>query len=85
MWVCCLCSDGGWGKTIADLYQANERSKAMALFGLGPLLGLVIGPVIGGFVTQYLGWRWTFWLILILVNGKPYIAPMLSLSNMNNI
>ncbi|KAK4868609.1 hypothetical protein LT330_006811 [Penicillium expansum] len=32
------------GGTIADLYQANERGKAMALFGLGPLLGLVIGP-----------------------------------------
>jgi MFS family permease len=29
------------GGTIADLYDADERGKAMALFGLGPLLGPV--------------------------------------------
>lgn len=74
------------GGTVADIYPASERGKALALFALGPLLGpvsiffllkcnrlysnigQVIGPVIGGFVTQYLGWRWTFWLILILVS-----------------
>jgi MFS family permease len=26
----------------------------------------VVGPVIGGFVTQYLGWRWANWIVLIL-------------------
>jgi len=25
----------------------------------------VLGPVIGGFVTQYKGWRWTNWVVLI--------------------
>lgn len=79
------------GGTIADLYEADERGKAMALFGLGPLLGpvsrmtapfpfaavygfltssQVIGPVIGGFVGQDLGWRWTFWIILIFVSAR---------------
>lgn len=29
------------GGTIADLYKQEERGKAMALFGLGPLLGPV--------------------------------------------
>jgi MFS family permease len=27
---------------------------------------LVLGPIIGGFVTQYLGWRWMNWIALIL-------------------
>lgn len=27
--------------------------------------GPVIGPIIGGFVTQYVGWRWANWLICI--------------------
>lgn len=80
------------GGTIADLHIPEERGKAMAIFGLGPLLGPVsvsrvvfplsvlltllqcIGPVIGGFVAQDLGWRWTFWLILILVSPL-YLAP----------
>lgn len=26
----------------------------------------VLGPIIGGFVTQYLGWRWANWIVLIL-------------------
>ena len=27
---------------------------------------LVLGPILGGFVTQYLGWRWMNWVALIL-------------------
>ncbi|KZL75808.1 fluconazole resistance protein 1 [Colletotrichum incanum] len=54
------------GGTIADLYMADERGKAMAIFSLGPLLGPAIGPVVGGFITQYSGWRWTFWVIFIM-------------------
>jgi predicted MFS family arabinose efflux permease len=30
----------------------------------------VIGPVIGGFVGQDLDWRWTFWIILIVVSAR---------------
>lgn len=30
------------------------------------LIVIVLGPVIGGFVTQYLGWRWMCWIALIL-------------------
>jgi MFS family permease len=29
--------------------------------------GPVIGPVAGGFAAEYLGWRWTFWLVAIMV------------------
>lgn len=28
--------------------------------------GPVIGPVVGGFVFQYLGWRWTNWVVVIV-------------------
>lgn len=34
-----------------------------------------IGPVIGGFVTEYIGWRWTFWIILIFVSQPEAPAP----------
>lgn len=65
------------GGSIADLYVQKERGKTMAIFGLGPLLG----PVIGGFMTQSLGWRWTFWLILILVSQKPHLSFNLLLTD----
>jgi predicted MFS family arabinose efflux permease len=28
----------------------------------------VLGPIIGGFVSESIGWRWTFWIITILVS-----------------
>lgn len=33
----------------------------------------VIGPIIGGFVSQYIGWRWTFRIIMIMVSKTIYI------------
>ncbi|ORY11105.1 major facilitator superfamily domain-containing protein [Clohesyomyces aquaticus] len=77
----CGCSASGpmtiGGGTIADLYEAEERGKAMALFGIGPLFGPVFGPVIGGFVTQHLSWRWTFWLNVVLAGIFTILAAVL--------
>ncbi|KJZ73471.1 hypothetical protein HIM_07027 [Hirsutella minnesotensis 3608] len=54
------------GGTIADVTHLKERASAMALFSLGPLTGPVLGPLIGGFVATSRGWRWTFWVLVIL-------------------
>jgi multidrug resistance protein len=65
------------GGSIADLYETEERGKAIAMMNLGQLLGPVIGPVIGGFVAQRLGWRWIFWLVLVIVSCPTlYIASV---------
>ncbi|KAF2969996.1 hypothetical protein GQX73_g3493 [Xylaria multiplex] len=64
------------GATIADITTQEERGKAVALWGIGPLLGPVAGPIIGGFVTQSIGWRWTFRIILIL-SGLQGIATLI--------
>jgi multidrug resistance protein len=56
------------GGTIADLLPKEERGTATAIFTAGPLLAPVIGPIIGGFVAAAWGWRWTFYLVLILVS-----------------
>ncbi|KAI1176528.1 major facilitator superfamily domain-containing protein [Nemania sp. FL0916] len=54
------------GGIVSDLFESNERGTATAVFALGPLLGPVIGPVAGAFLSQRNGWRWVFWLLLIL-------------------
>ncbi|KAG6367319.1 hypothetical protein INS49_001506 [Diaporthe citri] len=69
------------GGTIADLHRQEERGKAMALFGLGPLLGPCIGPVVGGLVTEYVGWRWTFRIILIFAGVVSAVALVLNARN----
>ena len=47
---------------ILDTYPPEEHGKAMALWGTGSVLGSVIGPTIGGFVTEYLSWRYIFYI-----------------------
>jgi EmrB/QacA subfamily drug resistance transporter len=47
---------------IADLYPPEERAKYGALFGAVFGLSSVIGPLLGGFVTDTFGWPWIFYL-----------------------
>ncbi|KAJ9144012.1 Bicyclomycin resistance protein [Coniochaeta hoffmannii] len=54
------------GGTIADMIEQEKRGAAMAFFSVGPLLGPIIGPVAGGFLAEAKGWRWVFWLLVIL-------------------
>ncbi|CAF9937179.1 hypothetical protein IMSHALPRED_011047 [Imshaugia aleurites] len=53
------------GGTVADLFIQEERGKAIALWAMCPLLGPVVGPIGGGFLSASLGWRWVFWVLAI--------------------
>ncbi|KAJ4354355.1 uncharacterized protein N0V89_006090 [Didymosphaeria variabile] len=50
---------------IADLFPAEQRGKAMAVYSTGILFGPVLGPILGGFIAQQAGWRWVFWVVFI--------------------
>ncbi|KAI0534773.1 major facilitator superfamily domain-containing protein [Xylaria digitata] len=54
------------GGMIGDLVPPEKRGRALSGWQLGPLLGPVIGPVAGGYIAQNVGWRWLFWLVVIL-------------------
>lgn len=58
------CLSIGGGLTI-DLFDIHERGMVSAILTLGSLFGPVLGPLIGGIVTQRAGWRWVFWVLLI--------------------
>jgi DHA2 family multidrug resistance protein len=47
---------------ILDSYPPKEHGKAMALWGMGAVMGSVVGPTIGGYVTEFLSWRYIFYL-----------------------
>ncbi|EXJ84919.1 hypothetical protein A1O3_05594 [Capronia epimyces CBS 606.96] len=51
--------------TITDLVSDEHRAMAFSIWSIGPMNGPVVGPTIGGFVTEYLGWRWTNWIAMI--------------------
>lgn len=50
--------------TVADLWEPRERGKAMNLFYIGPLCGPLFAPIIGGLLTEGLGWRSTQWCVV---------------------
>ncbi|XXG98917.1 hypothetical protein Hte_005248 [Hypoxylon texense] len=52
--------------SIADIMPVEKRGGAMAAWALGPLLGPCIGPIAGGYLIEAAGWRWVYWLIVIL-------------------
>jgi DHA2 family multidrug resistance protein len=47
---------------MSDAYPPEERGKAMAIWGLGVMVGPVLGPTLGGWLTEYASWRWTFYI-----------------------
>ncbi|KAK9894077.1 MFS general substrate transporter [Cystobasidium minutum MCA 4210] len=54
------------GGTIADIWVARERGKAMAFFSIGAFAGTGFGLVFFGYVEQNLDWRWIEWIQMIM-------------------
>ncbi len=48
---------------IADLYPPQQRSTALGIYALGVYVGVLIGFLIGGFVAEYVGWRYAFLIV----------------------
>ncbi|WP_407152265.1 spinster family MFS transporter [Bradyrhizobium sp. ORS 86] len=54
---------------IADLFDKNERPRALGIYAIGTYLGVFLGYFIGGYVNQHYGWRTAFFSA-----GLPGIA-----------
>jgi MFS family permease len=54
---------------VADLFDKNERPRALGVFAVGTYLGVFLGYFIGGYVNQHYGWRMAFFSA-----GLPGIA-----------
>ncbi|KAK9428196.1 MFS general substrate transporter [Lipomyces doorenjongii] len=50
---------------VADMWDADTQQYAVACVVLSSVAGSVVGPLVGGFVEEYLAWRWTIWIQLI--------------------
>ncbi|KAF4550319.1 Efflux pump FUB11-like protein [Elsinoe fawcettii] len=52
--------------SVSDIIDEEYRALAFSVWSIGPMNGPVFGPIVGGFVFQYMGWRWTYWIVMIL-------------------
>lgn len=65
------------GGSLADIWDANERGKAMAVFSAAPFLGPCLGPVFGGLLGDNAPtWRWIYYAYLIIA-GFFYVLFLL--------
>lgn len=47
---------------LFDVFPLRERSKAMAIFGMGVMVGPTLGPTLGGWITDNYSWPWIFYI-----------------------
>ena len=59
---------------MMDIFPPEKRGQAMAIWGMGVMLGPIMGPTLGGYLTEYYSWRWVF-----LINLPFGIATVVGL------
>jgi DHA2 family multidrug resistance protein len=47
---------------LLDSYPRDQVGRAMGIFMMGVMAGPILGPVIGGYLTDELSWRWCFYI-----------------------
>ncbi len=47
---------------MLDLYPPAKRGSIMAIWGMGVMLGPILGPTLGGYLTDAYSWRWVFYI-----------------------
>lgn len=68
---------------MVQVFPPDQRGKAMAIWGIGVMVGPILGPTIGGWITETINWRWTFYInlpvglfaLLIVSRFVPRIPP----------
>src|SRR5215468_7644683 len=47
---------------MLDMYPPQKRGNIMAIWGMGVMLGPILGPTLGGYLTDAYSWRWVFYI-----------------------
>lgn len=68
-------------KIVAEMFPPRQRGKYMGLFGVAGGISTVVGPTLGGLITDTLGWQWIFFVnvpigIVTLSLIIPYLPEL---------
>src|SRR5437870_10240738 len=64
--------------TMMETFPARQRGMAMAIWGIGIMFAPIVGPTLGGFITDNWSWRWVFY-INIPVGAAALLLAWLSI------
>lgn len=53
------------GGTVGDMFSRENLQLPMMIYTAAPFIGPAIGPLLAGFINQYISWRWTFYVLMI--------------------
>ena len=74
---------------LLESFPPSQHGKAMAIFGMGIVVAPVIGPTLGGWITDSYSWRWIFYINLpvgivallltaMFIEDPPYLRTKFS-------
>ena len=46
---------------LLDKFSKTDRAQIMAMWGIALMVGPLIGPILGGVITENFSWRWVFY------------------------
>jgi DHA2 family multidrug resistance protein len=69
---------------LLEAFPREKHGQAMAIFGMGAMMGPIVGPLLGGWITDTLSWRWIFYINIpvgilaiimnvIVIKDPPYM------------
>jgi DHA2 family multidrug resistance protein len=72
---------------LLETFPARQRGMAMAIFGVGVMFGPIIGPLLGGWITDTWSWHWIFFInvpigfisilmVMLFIIDPPYMKRM---------
>lgn len=47
---------------LLDTFPGEKRGMAMSVYGMAVLVAPILGPTLGGYITENYNWRWIFWI-----------------------
>ena len=64
---------------LLDSYPREKHGSAMAMWGIGVMVGPILGPTLGGWLTEVYNWRWVFYInvpigILTFLGLSAYLS-----------
>ncbi|KAE9379967.1 MFS general substrate transporter [Stipitochalara longipes BDJ] len=60
------CAEANVQLSLSEVFYSHQRGAVLGMYVLSTSIGTYLGPLIGGFVADRIGWRWIGWLSVII-------------------